>query len=337
MSYHTKFNGLIMLQTLVIVLFSAFLVRAQKASLEIAAVDWHPTANWVAVARNELPCGETTLGLHRVIIYDASDYSVLREMSSQECLVNLAFNADGSILATVAANGLVTLWNSSTGESLAEFLGTPSVGSLTWSQHRNLVAKREGTLISLIDADSLAVTQVINNATRVLALDLNPQTDTLAMSDMGGMVRVLNTTNNQDISSNSFDEVVQQVNWDNNGDLLAVVTQSTVTVWDPVTMETPLTVSVNDSRVIGTIWHPTDNLLAVGQLNGTITIWNVNTGESRGSLQSGTELYAFDWSSDGTRFIYGGPLTDTQSLGLTIEPAPTATSTPTHANGCGSR
>ncbi|MFJ9183758.1 PQQ-binding-like beta-propeller repeat protein [Streptomyces anulatus] len=190
--------------------------------------------------------------------------------ASPDTVAEVAFNPDGSLLATANGdNGTVGLWNPTTGEHL-----------------RRLPANRDG---------------------HVNGVEFSPVEDLLATTNQLGTVGLWNPTTGEHLRRlpANPDGEVADVAFSRDGSLLATANEGgTVGLWNPRTgkpVREPLPSNLG-GHVLKVAFSPDGSLLAAANHNGVVRLWNPKTGEPADRqlrAERGGQATGLAFSSDG--------------------------------------
>jgi WD40 repeat protein/predicted Ser/Thr protein kinase len=184
---------------------------------------------------------------------------------------DMAFGADGRVLAVLHTNGLVTLRRADTGQELLVRPG--HTGSLP----TGLAFHPDGRRLASIRADSSA-----------LVWDAESGKDVLNIKAPEGRIRGL-----------AFDP---------GGRFLATAGEDgTVRLWDADTGRESLALKGHKNRVISVAFSPDGRRLASCGVDGVVRVWDTVSGEERLKLvEHSLPVYRVVFSPDGRRLASGG-------------------------------
>jgi WD40 repeat protein/DNA-binding SARP family transcriptional activator len=203
-------------------------------------------------------------------IRDAATGDSVRSFRGHDVDVNyVAFNSDGSMLATTGDDGAVRVWDPDTGDKLVEFQDAASGRQVVLQPSFSADGSRLAALwpdgvVRVIDVATGDVTNELDGA-GVLSIDLSPDGERIVKG-------------------------------------YAFFREPVATVVDVASDEELLTLR-GDHLDIGVVrWSPDGRWIATGGYEGAVGIWDGDTGEHRFTLSSHTSgISGIDWSPDSTR------------------------------------
>jgi WD40 repeat protein len=143
----------------------------------------------------------------------------------------IAWNPDGSQLATGGASGDVRIWNAATGQLIMTLLGqTHSVSAIAWSPDGNQIASVEvvNNSIQLWDTATGAPLLILQGHTdRINRVIWSPETTQLASASYDGAIRIWDTETGEVIEIIDVGDRLFAMDWRPDGCRLAYATEST--------------------------------------------------------------------------------------------------------------
>jgi WD40 repeat protein/DNA-binding SARP family transcriptional activator len=243
-------------------------VTASRIDLRVPGVggdvDWSPDGT-VFVTE-----GPEDTGL--VDIRDAETGESVRSFHGHDVDMNdVAFNHDGTMLATTGDDSAARVWDPETGEELRSLEGPPenAVGGPSFS--------RVGSLF--------AAAWPLEGMTRVM--DLTTGRTVREITAVAGPSRTAFSPDGTQIAIGSFYEPV------------AVVA-------DVSSGAEVFTLSGHKAPISDVAWSPDGRWIATASADGSTRIWEAETGRPRFRLSGHTaDVFAVDWSPDSTRLVTG--------------------------------
>lgn len=184
---------------------------------------------------------------------------------------DVAFSADGALLATTGDDGAARVWDPGTQDLVHSIEGDGSVWLPSFSPDGNLLA---ASWVS----EAEAVVRVV---------DL-PSGETLA--ELGPF---------DDLAASAFSP---------DGRRLAVADGAVVQVFDLAMREATMTLEGHSGLVAAIRWSPDRRSIATGSHDRTVAVWSADTGEQRFLLAGHTwGVSGIAWSPDSARLASGAP------------------------------
>ena len=215
---------------------------------------------------------------------------------------SIAFNPDGSLLASGSRDNVVRLWIPDTETLQATLHGhTASVLSVAFSSDGSLLASgsADGTIrIWNPHTETLQAT-LHGHTASVLSVAFSPDGSLLASGSADGTVRLWDlVTETLQATLEAHMASVLSVTFSLDGLLLASASaDGLVGLWDPHT-ETLQTTLGHESPVLSIAFSPDGDFLATGSTDGTARLWDPHMVQLKATLghESPVESVAFDGS-----------------------------------------
>jgi len=225
----------------------------------VFAADFSPDGRHVAVASGvEAVTRPIGSGTDSLVLYHG------------DWVYDVAYSPDSSRLATAGADGAVRVYDTQTGDVVAD---VPGHARMIWS----LAFSPDGTRLATASTDSLAKIHMLNDPDSVITF-----------SGHGGTLR--------GVAFDREGERLVTASWD-----------GTVRVWDAVTGDSLLAFAAHGHGVNDVAFSPDDSLLASVGYDGMARIWGAATGDTLRTLRGHTDaVWAVAFSPDGTRLATAG-------------------------------
>ncbi|MCQ3928903.1 MAG: hypothetical protein DPW16_00465 [Chloroflexi bacterium] len=258
---------------------------------------------------------------HEVHIYDVENGDLLYTLEGHSLpLSGLSWSVDGK-LAAASRSGKITLWDTNTGENLAQILASDEgeVYALTWSPDGAVlvgaISDIENTIVrqSLVfwDARTYEVITILDVIDGVYNIEWNSDGNQLAGSLSNGDVRIWNYPTNQpqgDLVSISASAVTSMA-WQPNAKNLTIARlDNQLEIWDISSNEMIHQFDGHSSQVDQVAWSPNGEFLALSTRLGNLPLIKV-LDASTGALviafrpeKAQNPVIGLEWSSDG-RFL----------------------------------
>jgi WD40 repeat protein/DNA-binding SARP family transcriptional activator len=247
-----------------------------------------------------------------VDIRDAETGESVLSFTGHDIDINdVAFNHDGTMLATVGDDGAARIWDPATGDELLGLDGPGQVWGPSFSPDGRRFA-----------AAWLGQVRVVDIASRRTALEVpiganstsfSPDGERLAIRDnnLGAVVVVDVATGAEVLRIDSPTHMSRAVAWSPDGRWLATPgSDMTARIWDATTGELSATLTDHSGVVLEVDWSADATRLATGSEDGTARVWEVSEAGARETvavaardLQGGA--YGIAFSPDGEQLLTG--------------------------------
>ena len=209
-----------------------------------------------------------------VDLRDEETGGIVRSLPGHEGkLTGAAFSPDGSMLATSGAEGLLKVWDLSSGKVLRRVKGPGAARGVTFSADGSRVAAAFGPI-----GGPAGVVEVLDlSADRVLTFPAPPYVNDVALSPDGSRLVA--------------------VGGDYRGDnihLIDVASGEVQRIPDPESV-----------GLISVAWSPDGRYIAAGGWLGAVPVWDAS-GELRFLLRGTEDQRLVEWSADSERLLTGG-------------------------------
>jgi eukaryotic-like serine/threonine-protein kinase len=228
-------------------------------------------------------------------------------------LQDIAFSPDGRLLASATADGVARVWK--TGGD------TPVVPPLVHGGRIEAVRfSPDGALLATASHDQTArlwsvatgepMGPPLRHADVVWSLAFSPDGARLATASGDGGARIWSTGESEMPSRVPQPDVVRAVEFDPQGRFLAVASGAAVRLCEPETGE-PRRVLSHKSSVLSLAIHPHGALLATGNDDGAVCVWDAGSGEKRfGPIRHSSRIADLAFSPDGQLLAVGVDATE---------------------------
>lgn len=279
----------------------------------IWSIAWSPDGNTIAVGIGPEVCHQTNND-YSLRIVSALTGEVIDNLAYHDCAVTaLDWNQDGSQLITTAdIEGTAYVWEMATGQQLAHFYSISMPGFIDniWNPNQLQVASISEAIREIIlwnPTNGQIITSFDANFPR--AVTWNPAGTRLATGGSNGNVRIWDTSTGQMVSSLlGQTHTVTTIAWSPDGSQIASaeVATNTINLWNSSTGQPLSTLQGHTETITRVVWSPDSTRLASASYDGTVRIWDVDTGQIIQIIEVGNSVFAVDWSPDGTQLAFGG-------------------------------
>lgn len=216
---------------------------------QILVVEWDLSGNRYATGHAD---GE-------VNIYENDVLQRSIQTSHTKLLHSISFSPDGSRFVTGAYDNIVKIWSTSTGAMIIEFINiTETLETVHWSKDGTTIVAMGLGEDQFFSADSINDIYTISLNTQIGStydIEYSPDNTLIAVSNSLADLLVLDGNNKN---------IIRRLDATPDTDLFDPPTEFTMNV----------------------AWHPTDNVVANGKINGWIHIWDLDSASDTIPLMS---------------------------------------------------
>ncbi len=227
-------------------------------------------------------------------------------------ITSLAWSSDGTCIASASSDGIVHIWEVSTGKLLSSYVGhTGKVESVAWSSDGTYIASSDSSGMIHIWQAATSNTLITYPAHTggVHAIAWMPDGTRLASAGGDKAVHIWQATTDRRLSSfrNHVSEV-ECVAWSPNGKYIASGGyDATVQVQEVITGKWLAMYRRHTGCVYSLAWSPDSAHIASAGFDGTVQVWEVHTGQTVLAYRGHTDIvFAISWSSQWPYIASGG-------------------------------
>jgi WD40 repeat protein len=299
--------------------------QIDTSGFPISALAWSPAGDLIATGVRYNSCEFNGSDAYNVRIIDASTGEVVQILFGFSCTVTgLGWTKDARQLAASSLDAYgMRVWEVETGEVLAEIqTGSQGLGSIKWSTDETYlaVAFYFSNEVAFLDPKTGKLASSVLSAGTII--DWKPNSLLLAS---GG--EYMNSILITDLEVDSITELsgdfdhVTDLSWHPSGDRLAASSNSQIQILDRQ-YDLSMTIHINTTSITKIDWNPDGTMLASASEDGTVRVWDAESGELIGTFTYTGPVYALDWSPDGTKIAFGGADVRGESPEVVIVDAP---------------
>ncbi|MEO0835742.1 MAG: NB-ARC domain-containing protein [Cyanobacteria bacterium J06642_3] len=217
----------------------------------------------------------------------------------------IAYSPDGHKIAIADDEGVIYIWQVTNHQLELTLKGhTDWVWSVAWSPDGRILASTSNDcLVKLWDTTTgqcLLTSPSHTNSNEDVAW--SPDGKLLASGGKERTIRIWdsNTGENYRVFDLNIDFLFWvSVTWSPDGKHLAIAAQEQIQLWNVETASCIKTLAGHQQYVISVVWHPNQNLIASGSLDGTVRIWDINTKKCLQVLHHDNYVWSLAWSHSG--------------------------------------
>ena len=224
--------------------------------------------------------------------------------SSPKRIQKLAFSPDGRRVAAVHQNQAVTIWDTGTRAHLQTLRGHMQwVLDVKYSPDGKLLATSAGDrTIRLWNSETGAEKSILRgHSASVNSIAFSANSRFIAGSAPNGTVLVWNVLTGEIEKNLETGDTALALAWSGDGQWLAVSSDTKVFVWNAPNWELRHSFLANNPWSLR--FDPSSRLLAAGNADGVVNVWDVQTGSLARALGGRATAYAIDFSADSRRLV----------------------------------
>ena len=252
----------------------------------------------------------TNLG--SVYIFDAESLAVLHVMRGHNsALWDLQFSPDGAWLATASLDDTLRVWDVTTGAARMVGRGhRGDVNSVSWSPsgHSIVSAGDDGTIRRWDPMRTWEHDRLQAGWRHLRSIDFHPSGEMLATAGPAPGVLLWDAKSGDVIDRLSWElEEAVQCGFDPSGErLVATSTGHRVFVWNLRERVVERVLEATPGHWTFRLdFHPDGKLVAVGSDDGSVWVWDLDTGVLVARLEHGPRIGEVVFSPDGSRLLVG--------------------------------
>jgi WD40 repeat protein/DNA-binding SARP family transcriptional activator/energy-coupling factor transporter ATP-binding protein EcfA2 len=294
-------------------------VTASRVELRVPGVggrlDWSPDGTMFVT--------EGTEGSDTVDIRDARTGESVRSFRSRDRdILDVAFNHDGTLLATTGADGTARIWNTATGQEVHAVAGQPDndewlrgAWGPSFSPDGSLFAAAwpGEDVVRILDVATGRVVHEIRSVPAPWVTSFDPTSSRVAVASLRSEKAVVVDveSGNEMFTLQGHRLILMDVAWSPDGTAIAAAgADGRVRILDAGTGSPRFAVSGGPGLMRAIDWSPDSSRLVAGNSDGTATVWLVSEAElwklvTLSAQDTRTGINGVAFSPDGTRVMTG--------------------------------
>lgn len=196
-------------------------------------------------------------------------------------ITSVAFSPDGALLVAGTEQGIIKIWELSTGNEIRTLTGLSDfVHSIAISPDGKLITSASNDVIQLYELSTGQEVRTLSGHSAIIqGVAFSPDGQILASGGNDQTIRLWNPNTGETIRTLSRTNLIDAVKFSPNGQILASSDRSNkITLWNPNTGEEIRTLSGHSRKIFAVSFSPDGQILASGSGDKTIKIWQIETG-----------------------------------------------------------
>ena len=241
------------------------------------------------------------------------DSALITLQGHNNWVLKLAFSPDGKRISSADMNGIIKIWDASTGreiQTLSRRAG-PVGKSMALSPDGKQIAsagsreKKEDNIVEIWNATGQHVQTLTGHAGNVESIVFSPDGARIATASQDSTVKIWDASTGRELRTFAgLAAPAQSMALSPDGTRIALGIQVAVEIWDAASGEKVHALGGHMGGITGVVFSPDGRHIATACWYPTVTIWDARTGEQVQMLEGHTgRIFGVAFSPDGTRII----------------------------------
>ncbi|KAJ5778280.1 hypothetical protein N7520_001526 [Penicillium odoratum] len=238
-------------------------------------------------------------------IIDTSTWKPIKILKSDDDyqIMSFALPHDGKQLALGSADGIVEIWDLTTGKRVSTLHNhLKNTARIAWLRDGRLVSGSYDAIIKIWDpSTSQCLSTFHGQRGDIRSLLLSPdETRLISTAAFDSTIKVWDLSSSKAIEGHS--QEVTCIVWSYDGSCFASYSNKEAKVWDPLRGECLSTLTNPKGDILKICWSSGGEMALLSSV-GTVFIFNTSTGQVSWTIESIEPSAALAWSSDGSQLM----------------------------------
>ena len=217
---------------------------------------------------------------HTIKIWRVSDGSLVRTLKHDNFALDVSFSPDSRYLASVGNDEKLKIWDANNGKLLREISITNNdhwVWKVIFSPDGRYLAVNTTAGVEILRTSDFKKIRTLNDdgkkMTTLLKINFSPDSQTIAASDIDGMVRLWNVSDGKSLVKYlGHQESIGDIQFNPNSQEIVTTGAATIKFW---TLDKKLRRTIEAVNAIAIAFSPDGNTFVAADKNGVMKFWNL--------------------------------------------------------------